>query len=55
MLLCLPAVVHQAGVSLTALRIRRIRIPAEFPQWPFPDCDWDVLPLAERNPLWRLG
>lgn len=46
MLLSLPAVVHQAGVSLTALRIHRIRIPAEFPQWPSPDCDWDALPLA---------
>ena len=52
MLLSLPVVVHQAGVLLTALRVHRIRIPTEFPQWPSPDCDWDALPLAgNRNAL----
>ncbi len=49
MLLSLPVVVHRAGVSLTALRIHRIRIPARFPRRPSPDCDWDALALTRNQ------
>lgn len=32
-LFALPAAIHRAGVTLTALRIHRLRLPSEFPLW----------------------
>jgi hypothetical protein len=36
-LFTLPAAVHRAGVDLTGLRIRRLRLPREFPLWLAPE------------------
>ena len=45
MLFSLPAAVRRAGVTLTGLRIRRIRLPADIPLWINPDVEWsDTLP-----------
>ena len=40
-LFALPAAVHRAGVELTGLRIRRLRLPRDFPLWLAPDGEED--------------
>ncbi|KAK3897961.1 hypothetical protein C8A05DRAFT_19372 [Staphylotrichum tortipilum] len=50
-LFSLPAAVHRAGVRLTGLRIRRIRLPANFPLWVAPGRDWDDPPPPEAAAL----
>ena len=53
-LFALPAAVHKAGVTLTGLRIHRLRLPAHLPLWIPPDADWDSIfndPLPEADDL----
>ena len=38
-LFALPAAVHRAGVTLTGLRIHRLRLPNSFPLWTAPQAD----------------
>ncbi|KAK4150850.1 hypothetical protein C8A00DRAFT_36540 [Chaetomidium leptoderma] len=52
-LFALPAAVHRAGVELTGLRIRRLRLPDELPLWlpPIPlGAPWDPRVNADPRP-----